>query len=76
MWTHPSTDVLLQLSESMQSLKLPQDSEDLQSLLSSISKEIKRLGERVKALEDQICEEQREPTPEEDVLTMLQPTTQ
>ena len=68
-WAHPSPDIL-HLSESMQSLKLP---EELKSVLFSIRKEVKSLGEKVTAQENRISkeqhelilEEQREPTPED-----------
>ena len=66
---HPSPDIL-HLSESMQSLKLP---EELKSVLFSIREEVKSLGEKVMAQENRISkeqhelilEEQREPTPED-----------
>ena len=57
-WAHPSPDIL-HLSESMQSLKIPEDNcEELKSALSSIREEVKSFGEKVKALEDQISKDQ------------------
>lgn len=57
-WAHPSPDIL-HLSESMQSLKIPEDNcEELKSALSSIREEVKSLGEKVKALEDEISKDQ------------------
>ena len=57
-WAHPSPDIL-HLSESMQSLKIPEDNcEELKSALSSIREEVKSLVEKVKALEDQISKDQ------------------
>lgn len=57
-WAHPSPDIL-HLSESMQSLKIPEDNcEELKSALSSIMEEVKSFGEKVKALEDQISKDQ------------------
>ena len=57
-WAHPSPDIL-HLSESMQSLKIPEDKcEELKSALSSIREEVKSLVEKVKALEDQISKDQ------------------
>ena len=77
-WTHPNTDVW-QLSESMQSIKLPEDnSEDMKSVLFSLMEEVKSLSERLKAVEEHISEqreleEERESTTPEDPLTMLPP---
>ena len=68
-----------QLSESMQSIKLPEDnSEDMKSVLFSLMEEVKSLSERLKAVEEHISEqhelkEERESTTPEDPLTMFPP---